>query len=527
MLRTAPPPQPQVPLAFLGFTATVSGAIVMVVEVMGSRVIGPFFGVSLFVWTALITVTLVALAAGYAIGGLVADRRPTPDVLYGLLGLAGLTSLLVPLLSRPVLETCASLGLRSGALAAAAVLFGPCLFLLGCVSPYVVRLAACEMGRIGRTVGMLYSLSTVGSFLGTLATGFVLTAHLGVRGVFQLVGATLLALSLSYWLLIRRLWLVGVAAFLPLMLASQPPPGVTVRPSGTRVAEVHRRDGFYASLKVIDYTQEEEHTRELMLDGLIQGGVDVRTGLSVYEYAYFLEFLPWGMRSGGTSCLVIGLGAGIVPRWYQERGVRCDVVDINPDVVEVARDWFDFRPSGDVYLDDARRFLRQSDRRYDYIVLDVFTGDTTPGHLVTLEALSLVRDRLADEGILAINLIASLGPESHMTVSLLRTLERVFATVETYPTFDPAGDNPFGNVIVVARRGPPLTFDPARVASFPVYGPVQQQLARFLGRRFSFPATAPAMILTDDFNPIDVRDIWLKERVRRDILSGTDWEVLL
>jgi hypothetical protein len=143
---------------FLIVTALLCGSLVMVIEILGSRVIGPFFGVSLFVWTSLITVTLIALAAGYAAGGILSDRKRSPDYLYGIILLAGLFTLLVPALRAPVLRATLPLGLRGGALASALMLFGPSLFLLGCVSPYLIKVAAREMENIGRTVGIFYAV---------------------------------------------------------------------------------------------------------------------------------------------------------------------------------------------------------------------------------------------------------------------------------------------------------------------------------------------------------------------------------
>lgn len=516
----------QVPMAFLAATAAVSGTLVMVVEVMGSRVIGPFFGVSLFVWTALISVTLVALAAGYAAGGLLADRRSTPDLLYGILFAAGIAALLVPVLKAPVIRACAPLGLRPGALAASALLFGPCLFLLGCVTPYVVRLAAKELGQIGRTVGLLYAVSTVGSFVGTLLTGFVLIAHVGVRGVFLLTGATLVGLAVVYWIAFRRRWLAVLATLVPLAFAGADRPIDKVMANGTRVTEIERREGFYGRVQVLDYSYGPRHTRELAIDGLVQGGVDLENGLSIYEYAYFLELLPWGMSPGGKSCLVVGLGAGVVPMWYEARGVRTDVVDINPDVVDAARRHFGFRTSGEVFVEDARSFLARPGRRYAYVILDVFTGDSTPSHLLTLEALRGLAARVEPGGLIAINLIANLGSESFMTASVLRTLGQVFESVALYPALDPTLGDGSGNVIVVGRHGPPLVFDPGRVESFPMH-PLAQRGAAGLGRSFRLAPDTPSMVLTDDFNPLDFRDAAVKERARRSILVGTDWDVLL
>lgn len=512
---------------YLLLTAGAAGAVVMVIEVVGSRIVGPFFGVSLFVWTSLITVTLLALALGYALGGLACDRRPAPAVLYVLLFLAGLAVLLVPWLKVPVLRACVPLGLRAGSLAASALLFGPCLALLGCVSPYVVRLATRDVAHVGRTVGLFAAVSTGGSFLGTLATGFVLIAYVGASRVFTLAGALLLLLSAGYFVTFARRRAAVALVLLPLAASAPRVPVSKVMANGTRVAEVARYEGFYGTVLVLDYSYGARRTRELVIDGLVQGGIDLADGLSTYEYSYFVEQLPWGARPGGRTALVIGAGAGLVPAWYEARGVRVDVVDINSDVLAAARAHFGFRPAGDVFVEDARAFLTRPGRAYDYVVLDAFTGDTTPGHLLTLEALRLLRARLAPGGIVAANLAGSLGRETLMTASVVRTFEAVFAEVRVHPTFDPEAGERYGNVVLIASDEPLPAFDARRAGTWPVHSFAREAVQQRLGRTWRFPPGTPALLLTDDFNPLDARDAWLKERIRREVLATTDWDVLL
>jgi spermidine synthase len=516
------------PRAFLLATAPVCGALVMVIEVMGSRVIGPFFGVSLFVWTALITVTLVSLAAGYAAGGVVSHRRGTPDVLYGIIAAAGVAALLVPLLREPVLRATVPLGLRAGALVASAVLFGPALFLLGCVSPILVRIAVREVETAGRTAGLLSAVSTAGSFAGTVLTGFVLIAWLGVGRIFQVVGAALLLTAAAWFAGYRRRWvaLVPLAAALSLAAGGQRPAASKVLASGTRLEELHRSDGFYGSVRVVDYSAAGLRVRDLVLDGQIQGGMEMESGLSAYPYAYHLEFLPWAARPGGKTCLVVGLGAGLVARWFESQGVRTDVVDINPDVVEAARRYFGLSVSGEVAVDDARHFLATTARRWDYVILDVFSGDTTPAHLLSREALSLVAQRLAPGGVLAVNFVGSLDPASPMTASVVRTLRAVFPAVTVHPVADPDPDGGVVNLTLVASSGPRLDFEPARVEGFPVHRLAGDVRAR-MWRTWEPPPTAPAAVLTDDHNPVDVQDVPLREAARRAMLASTDWDVLL
>ncbi len=514
-------------LYFLAATAFLCGAMVMVVEVLGSRVVGPFFGVSLFVWTSLITVTLIALAAGYALGGVLADRWPSPDVLYGLVLSSGLLVLLVPFLRVPVLKASLPLGLRGGALVSSLVLFGPPLVLLGCVSPYIIRVAARELRSIGRTVGTFYALSTVGSFIGTVLTGFVLITLLGVGRIFTIVGILLVCLGTSWFIFFRRKWVV-LLALLPFLLPLRTEvKRVLVRPSGTKVEVIHSSDGFYGNVKVVDYSAGSTRTRELAIDGFIQSGIDMSSGQSVYGYPYLLQLLPSAMNPRGRSCLVIGLGAGIVPGWYSRRGVSVDVVDIDPRIVAIARRYFGYSPEGEVFVADARYHLQRSEKHYDYILLDVFTGDTTPGHLLSVEALDLVRRRLAPGGIVAANIIGSLGERAFATASVIRTFEAVFSSVACYPLFEPRGEKGYGNIVIVASASALPEPDPLFLSRQPLHPFAAEEVRLALGRRWLLPPSVPAAVLTDDFNPLDVEDLWLRESLRRDTLSDTDADVLL
>ena len=514
-------------LAYLLLTAVLCGALVMVVEVMGSRVVGPFFGVSLFVWTSLITVTLLALAGGYALGGLLSDRFQQPVYLYGIILLAGLLTLLVPLIKDTVLQACMPLGLRLGAFVSTAILFGPALLLLGCVSPYLVKLAARELHNLGRVVGGLYALSTIGSTVGTLITGFFLIAYLGVGQTFAVTGGLLMLLAVGYFVFFERRWWAIVALILPLLLYQAPEAVSRTMPDGTRVSLMHKEENYYGDIKVVDYTFGNVGQREMIIDGMLQGGIDLNTRLSMYEYTYFMQFLPYMLTPDGKRCLMIGVGLGVIPRWYEEQGITCDVVDINPAVVEIAKEYFGFQVSGDIFIEDARYFLNKTERRYDYIILDVFSGDITPAHLLSVEALSLMRDRLTPQGVLAVNLIGSLKQETFMTASVVRTLGTAFDNAEVFPTFNPQSpsQNGVGNLAILAYQGKSreLSADHSR---FQVHPEVLPSVFGNLGRRFHFPEDTRSIVLSDDYNPIDFFDGWLRETIRKGIVEATHWDIL-
>ena len=519
----------KLPVAYLTITAFVCGTLIMVIEVLGSRVIGPFFGVSLFVWSSLIAVTMIALAAGYAAGGILSDHREHPDYLYGIILAAGLLVILIPFLKAPVLKASMPLGFRLGAFVSSLVLFGPPLLLLGCVSPYIIRIAAREMKSIGRTVGSFYALSTIGSVVGTILTGFVLIVFIGVSQIFFLVGTILVLLALFYFVYFRRKWSFLVLVLIPaavLALTGRQNIEVTL-PTGTVASVVYAKDTHYGSIKIVDYKYGSHHTREMIVDGMIQTGVDMKNSLSIYPYTYLLGIIPYRLHPEGKRCLVIGLGGGAVPRWYEERGIRTDVVDIDPDVIRLAKEYFDFQGKGVTAVEDARYFLGRGTDRYDYIVMDIFSGEAAPAHVISVEALQLVRNRLAAGGVLAINFTGRLGGDDFMTGSVVKTLKQVFTNVEIYPILNSGEEERIGNLELVAYNGPSKELPSDLIGQFEIHPFAVEEVKTAYRQKLIMPEDHRGVVLTDNYNPIDCYDNKVKEFIRQQVVAGTDWNILV
>jgi spermidine synthase len=513
--------------ALLLLTALVCGATVMVVEVLGSRVIGPFFGASLYVWTSLITVTLVALATGYWSGGMISDhRRNHADWLYAIIAAAGILISLIPLVKTPIIKLVLPLGLRLGSLVSAGLLFGPALVLLGMVSPLIIKAALRETSSVGRTVGLFSSVSTVGSFIGTVCTGFILIAYFNVDRIFIVTGGGLLLLSALYALFYRRSWIFLPLLLVPFFIPEGGAAKSALLPGGTTVTRMFFKDSFYGNMQVLDYSFGSRRTRELVVDGTVQSGVDTASMTSVYEYSYFMEFIPRAINPKGKTCLVVGLGAGVVPMWYERQGVRADVVDIDPLVFDVAKRFFSFNVSGESIVEDARYLLNRSAKRYDYVILDVFNGDNTPCHVLSREALAMVKQRMAPGAVLGINIWGSLKGDTYMTASIVRTLKEVFRTVDIYPGSDMAAAGGIGNLEFFAYDMAPVTIRPEQLAGYEVH-PMAGDVRRLMYKKFDFPADTPSITLTDEYNPIDFYDLKTKEINRKRIMDGTDIKFLM
>jgi spermidine synthase len=509
------------PVAYYYPTVFVTGAAVMVIELLGARILAPYYGTSLFVWSSLITVTLVALAAGYWLGGHVADRVPRAQVLYTIIALAGLTVALVAPLRGAVLRGTDALGVRAGSLTSAFVLFTAPMLLLGMVSPYAVRLSTRDLGRLARTAGRLYAVSTFGSFTGTLGAGFVLIPTFEVRTILMVVSGVLVAVSLIFFAIYPRRWLspalvmllAAGAAFVPSSRNATSAGGVTL---------VAKQPSFYGEIKVVD----RGPLRFLLIDGGVQSTIDVRNGIGAIAYPYMVETLAYRLRPSGSRALVIGLGAGLIPDAMTYWGVESDVVEIDPKIVSVAERHFGFDAAEHrVFIGDGRRFIEETGDLYDYVVLDAFAGEMVPVHLLSEEAFEAASDVMKPGGLLLLNYVGyRTGGHSRVAASIRKTLEAVFGHVMT---FEAGEERDYGGNIFVASDSPLAIADALRdddPLPFPVHEVIEEMATRV---RPSSLVHDEAIVFTDDHNPVDLWDIEGRERWREDTMAFFPSWVLL
>jgi spermidine synthase len=428
-------------------TIFITGAAALTIEILGTRIIGPVFGVSLFVWSALLTVTLAALAMGYFAGGVLADRRPSPRLLGAVVAAAGLLLGLVRAYGGSLLRLVEPLGPRAGALVAAILLFAPCMVALGMICPIAVRLATQDLRAAGRTAGSIYAISTAGSLVGAIATGFLLIPSfdtdqilIGTAIVLVLIGSASLAWRgrRAALLLVLFPWVASAMPRAPL------PAGVVI---------LDRAQSVYGRVEAI-----EDHNRGVRLlraDHSIIGAQFTGDSSAAFSFVHVLEAARF-LRPAMKDMLAIGLGIGSLPSFLEKEGIRADVVEIDPAVVQFARRHFGFDPRGDVYVEDARTYLARTERRYDLIVHDTFTGGSTPEHLLSIEVIRRVRDLLRPGGVLVLNFVGySAGPNAEGSHAVARTIAAVFATVRAFrdgPPNEDAGEP--GNVIFFASDGP-------------------------------------------------------------------------
>ena len=423
----------------------VSGMTTMAVEMSASRLLGPYFGDSILVWANLIGLILIYLTVGSYLGGRWADRRPRVEALYTITVVAAFLIGLIPLVAVPILRLAQNAFVRMGVERAAfdaiqiggsfiaiLVLFAPPIILLGCVSPFAIRLVTKQIRSAGSSAGRVYALSTLGSILGTFTPVLVFIPAVGTAKTFLFFAFLLLAVSILGLAIQRQKrrasW--GALLFVALLILAVLFPQRVVKADERAIYE---QESFYNYVQVLQIGR----VRYLMLNE----GQGVH---SVYDPYSLSTFGTWDMfviapffnnppfsPDQVQSMCVIGLAGGTVARQATAvyGPIPIDGVEIDPAIVKVGRTFFGMRqPNLRVFATDGRFFLEHSDEKYDLIVVDAYRLPYIPFQLATAEFFGLVKEHLSPRGVLTVN-VGRTGSDYRMVRAIAATLRSDFATV--------------------------------------------------------------------------------------------------
>ncbi len=503
---------------WLYLTVFFTGSSVMVIELLGTRLIAPFYGNSLYVWSSLISVTMIALATGYFIGGRWADRAKRTGLSL-IIALAGLFTLLIPWVTRSVLLATDPLGLRAGAFISALVLFSPGLTMLGMVSPFAIKLATSRLEGIGTSSGSIYAVSTVGSVIGTLVLGFFLFPWVGSRQILVSLGCILLVLSIAVAAYEEKKFARTIAV-LPCMLLTvlglflvPKIVGASHLDATGRFSVLSERESLYGYVRVIDDSKRQ--LRILSADASMIGAANIPDGANRLMYQDIVTLIP-AIKPTIKKALIIGQGAGHMAMDLKNHyGIVTDTLEIDPAVAEAAVKFFGFKPNGQAIVGDARYEIRHLTGPYDLIIHDCFTGGSEPSHLLTVETLKQLQGLLSPEGLLALNFVAFGQGEGHEALaSVSKTIEQVFANQSLF--ISEPGEN-FNDFIFLAGSQPiDLT-----VKSLSV------EQADWLAKRKYTVDTRDGVILTDNLNPLEHMQARKSEHYRHVLVDWFGAELLV
>jgi spermidine synthase len=511
----------------------------LVIELVAGRIMAPYVGVSLYTWTSIIGVVLAGISIGAYLGGLIADRYPRPSTLGWLLFLSGLGAFAISPLTNLIGGAHFQTSLMVRILLLTTIIFFVPSCLLGMISPVVVKLTLNNLDKTGNVVGKIYAFSTLGSILGTFATGFYLISWMGTRSILFTTGVILIVcapifggffarkktftLFLIFLSLIVVLPVAGFyvyAATQPAEIALLANPLHSVRilydyafkfPVDEETYFYKESDYYTLKLKMKERS-DGGRLEALVLDHLIHSYTDL-TDPYYIEYEYirmYEEVVRWqAAKRDSFHALFLGGGGYTFPRYieasYPEAGV--DVVEIDPEVTRVAHEYLGVSDDSRIrsFNEDARWFLMNSKEsgQYDFIFGDAFNDLSIPYHLTTKEFAQQLKRVLKPDGLLMANVIDSFKVGLFMP-SYVRTLEEVFGKGNVHlltltSDYDHIGIST--NVIVASPRK--LDWDDfARTikgkeeAGMTACVMPQERLQQYLGDHDS-------IVLTDDYVPVD------------------------
>ncbi len=484
----------------LEMTVFVCGALVMIYEIIGSRIVSPYIGTSTYVWTSLIGVILAALSLGYWLGGKIADRKPDLKILASVIFLAGGAIAATILFKDVFLSFIARspLILEFKSVVAALLLFAPASVLLGFVTPYAVKLKMLSLEDSGKTVGRLYALSTVGSIFGTFLAGFVLIPFVGSTRTLYLIGFSLVALSLILApfaltkanLTILILFVFGISAtelqgwFL------------------FKMNDLRDIDTEYNRVQIFTTTDETggRKVRALAIDPyFIQSKMYLDSDELASEYAKYYHLVRHFKPDFQTTLLIGGAGYSF-PKDYLKTypDKQIETVEIDPQMTEIAKKYFNLQenPNLRIVHEDGRIFLnRARENKYDAVFLDAFGSlFSVPFHLTTIEAVAEINRVLKTDGVVIFNVGGAIkGKAAGFLNAELATYKQIFPQVLLFKVRPERPDEDVQNLIIVALKSK----NTINLTSS------EAEISRLLENIYNQPIMLKTPILTDELAPVE------------------------
>ncbi len=427
---------------YLYLTEFFSGMSLMAVELGASRLLAPYFSSSQIVWTIIIGTIMIAMALGNIYGGRSADKNPNPDKLYGRIIIAACWIALIPVLGKYIVIGISAVLIFSvnqnfliwAAFAACMIIFVFPLFLLGTVTPSLVKYTVSDLEDSGKTVGMLNASNTIGSIIGTFVPTFVTIPAVGTSITFLVFSGILLLLSVIYFASGRVKSVSAIAGAIVFLFAC-----IFGHSDSFAFWE---NDLTYEGESIYNYLQVKEDSSSVYLSTNVLFGVqsvyekaERLTGM-YYDYAMAAPLMAGINEKDELDVLVLGMGTGTFAtqceRYFgSDTKLNITGVEIDEDITKLSREYFHLDEQIPVITYDGRAYLNVIEDKFDVIMVDAYQDITIPFQMSSVEFFSLVRDHLNPDGVMVVNLNMRSNEEGDINQYLCDTIASVFPNVYT------------------------------------------------------------------------------------------------
>lgn len=491
---------------FLYLTEFFAGMSVMAVELGASRLLAPYFSSSQIVWTIIIGTIMIAMALGNIYGGRAADKNPNPDKLYGRIIIAAIWIAAIPVVGKYVILGISALLVFTvsnnfliwAAFIACMVIFVFPLFLLGTVTPSLVKYTIDSLDDSGKTVGTLGAFNTIGSILGTFLPTFVTIPSVGTSVTFLIFAGILLVLALVYFISNRQRStkaVVGTAVFVICCLL------------GTSNSFAFWENNLaYEGESVYNYLQVKEDSNNVILSTNVLFGVqsilkkdDSLTGM-YYDYAMAAPFMAGVNEKDNLDMLILGMGTGTYAtqceRYFDNLNI--EGVEIDEKITQLAEEYFKLPEDVTVTTYDGRAYLNAVDKKYDVIMVDAYQDITIPFQMSSIEFFTMVREHLTEDGVMVVNMNMRGSEEGNINQYLADTISNVFSTVYTADVAGSTNRELFASnnkdmIAVMRENAAELTEKEAELKT--MMGTVLERMAAY---------EAGDYLMTDDKAPVEL-----------------------
>jgi predicted membrane-bound spermidine synthase len=483
---------------FLYCSVFITGAALLIIEILANRMLSPYFGSTLYNTSAILATVLGGLSIGYWLGGRLSARQNVMVVFLSTLIVAAFLTILVACVYPYFLSFVqVHFSPLYGSLVSSVVLFLVPSTFFGLLSPLAVVALdqILRQNSLGSKIGNMYAISTMGSIFGSLITGFVLLPLFPIDSILKCIGLIVAVLALTGALITKSKKLIFPATASVILACFS----FVLSPFAS-VAVVASVNGEYNNISVVDGKWNQKPTRFFLMDQQLSAAQyrDTPDEL-VFDYTqYYDAYKKFGITPKNIA--VIGGAAYSIPQAYVKEiaDAQVDVYEIESKTIDVANTYFGGaanHPRIHNTIGDARIQMQKNPQQYDVIFIDAYSGvNAIPWQLTTVEFYQIVAQKLAPGGLVISNTISNTRPGSTKVLdSYALSQMQVFGHVSVYDAMPTKAQSITNTMILATNSDKKADSSPMKYVS----------QERFANSQIDISSLKNGIVLRDNYAPIE------------------------